>query len=104
MLSLDVKTKAILTATMLLIASDSKALARCPPEYGEKSTAFWVLGWTSLAIFFGVGFLSARIISRLRNGRPVGKRVGIDIAAVLAMIIVSLVGLAVFFRLFVLRC
>ena len=80
------------------------ATAQCPPEYGEKSSAFWALGWAVLGLFALLGLALPVVAVRGTLGRGGLVRAVWVFAAVLAMFGCWIAGLAIFGIYFVMVC
>jgi len=80
------------------------ATAQCPPEYGEKSPAFWALGWAVLGLFALIGLVLPAVAVRSTLGRGGLVRAAWVFAAVLAMFACWIAGLAIFGVYFVMVC
>lgn len=80
------------------------ATVRCPPEYGEKSAGFWVLGFCVLGMFVLIGVAIPIAAIRITRGRRVARRVAWTLAACVPMLGLWLAGLLVFVEFFTLRC
>lgn len=80
------------------------ATTQCPPEYGEKSAAFWALGWTVLGAFALAGLALPALAVRRTLGRGGLARAAWIFAAVLAMFACWIAGLFIFGVYFVMVC
>ena len=93
---------AVVVLTML--SPVAQAMTQCPQELSEKSTAFWLLGWSILALFVVGGIVLPLLIFRAtRNARP-QPRWFLRIASVPAMLAMWMLGFGIFFSQFVLVC
>jgi branched-subunit amino acid transport protein len=96
--------KKILLIGSALIPGVASAMQRCPPEFGEKSSAFWVLGWAIFAPFVIAGALLPKLMFRAtRSARPPW-RWTLRIASIPAMLAMWLLGVGIFFGQFVMVC
>lgn len=80
------------------------ATSRCPPEFGEKSTGFWALGFTVWGLFVLLGLAVPVVAIRLTRGRRVVRRAAWTLAACVPMLALWLAGLLVFVQFFTLTC
>ena len=80
------------------------ATRQCPPEAGEKSPAFWALGWALLAAFGLLGLALPALALRWSRGRRALQRALWALAALLPMLGCWLLGLWIFFARFVMVC
>lgn len=80
------------------------AMRQCPPEFGEKSTAFWLMGWAVFALFVIAGVLLPILMFRAtRQARPL-LRWSLRVASFPAMLALWMLGTGIFFGKFVLSC
>ncbi len=82
----------------------ASATAQCPPEYGEKSAAFWALGWAVLGLFVLLGLALPVVAARWALGRGGWARAAWILAACLAMLGCWIAGLWIFGVYFVMVC
>lgn len=80
------------------------ATRQCPPQAGEKSPAFWALGWTILGAFALLGLAMPALALRRSRGRRALHRVLWALAALAPMLGCWLLGLWIFFARFVMVC
>lgn len=80
------------------------ATARCPPEFGEKSTGFWALGFAIWGVFVLLGLAVPIVAIRLTRGRKALRRVAWTLAACVPMLGLWLAGLLIFVKFFTLTC
>ena len=80
------------------------AISRCPPEAGEKSKAFVILGFAILGVFVALGVLVRRAMLRLARDRPAWARTLLAMAAYVLMLGCWLLGVSIFWMGFVLTC
>ncbi|UZW62008.1 hypothetical protein [Lysobacter enzymogenes] len=95
---------ALLAAACALWPSLASAMARCPPEYGEKSTAFWALGWGVVGLFAVLGMALPVLAARWTLGRGGWLRAAWILLACLAMLGCWIAGLSIFGVYFVMVC
>ena len=93
---------AVVVLTML--SPVAQAMTQCPQELSEKSTAFWLLGWSILALFVVAGIVLPLLIFRTtRNARP-QPRWFLRIVSIPAMLAMWMLGFGIFLSQFVLVC
>lgn len=80
------------------------ATTQCPPESGEKSSVFWLLGLAVLGFFFVLGLTAPILTTRWTRGRNPWLRGALTLAACVPMLGLWLVGLYIFGREFVMVC
>ncbi|QWP78801.1 hypothetical protein J5226_10585 [Lysobacter sp. K5869] len=80
------------------------ATSQCPPEYGEKSPAFWAFGWAVLGLFALIGLALPVLAARWALGRGGWARAIWILLACLAMLACWIAGLWIFGVYFVMVC
>lgn len=85
-------------------SSPALAMPPCPPEAGDKSAAFWALGWAILAAFALAGLALPVLAVLLTRARRGAVRAAWALLACAAMLGCWLLGLAIFYVKFVLPC
>ncbi len=79
-------------------------MRQCPPEFGEKSTGFWLLGWTIFALFVIAGILLPILMFRATRQAPRVMRLWLRAASFPAMLALWILGFGLFLGRFVLVC
>ena len=95
---------ALLAAACALWPALASATRQCPPEFGQKSTAFWALGWSIFAAFGLLGLALPILAVRLSRGRRGWVRAVWVLGACVAMLGCWLLGLLVFVDNFAMVC
>ncbi|MEI2431068.1 hypothetical protein RDV84_13470 [Lysobacter yananisis] len=98
------RTKRCAALACALWPALSLATTQCPPEYGEKSLAFWALGWTVLGLFALLGLALPVVAVRSTLGRGGWLRAAWILLACLAMLGCWIAGLSIFGVYFVMVC
>ncbi len=80
------------------------AMQQCPPEFGPKPTAFWLLGWAILALFMLAGVLLPILTFRTTRQAARLLRWTLRVASFPAMLALWMLGAGIFFGKFVLSC
>lgn len=80
------------------------ATKQCPPEAGEKSQAFWMIGYLILALFFLIGIVLMVIAVRRTHQWTGAKRIALLLLALIAMLGIWMIGLIIFIRAFIFVC
>ena len=94
-----------LFAVALYLASPlAMAMTQCPQEFGEKSTAFWLLGWAIFALFVIGGVVLMLLIFRTTRHAQRRPRWLLRIASIPAMLALWMLGFGIFLSQFVLVC
>ncbi len=97
-------TQSITAALLCGSPALASAMAQCPPEAGEKSAAFWALGWAILTIFVLAGLALPLLTFKVTRSAQRGSRWTLRIASVPAMLAMWLLGSGLFLSQFVLVC
>lgn len=95
---------ALSAAACALWPALASATSQCPPEFGEKSTAFWALGGAIFAAFVLLGLALPVLALRLSRGRRGWVRAAWTAGACVAMLGCWLAGLLVFVANFTMVC
>lgn len=96
--------KKILLLSSILLPGAASAMAQCPPEFGEKSSAFWALGWAVFGLFVIAGALLPWLMFRATRSARSPWRWTLRIASIPAMLAMWLLGTGIFLGRFVLVC
>jgi hypothetical protein len=96
--------KFIIFWVMVATTSSVSATTRCPPEFGEKSNSFMLLGWFVASVFLLVGITLPVLATKKSRGIGLLKRSAFIAVAVVLMALIWLAGLSVFVGFFVMAC
>ncbi len=88
----------------VMVPGAASAMQQCPPEFGEKSSAFWALGWAVFALFVIAGTVLPWLVFRATGSARPPWRWTLRIASIPAMLAMWLLGSGIFLGRFVLVC
>lgn len=97
-------TRSLAGAVFFMLSPAALAMTQCPQEFGGKSTAFWLLGWSIFALFVVVGIALPLLIFRATRNARRQPRWFLRIASVPAMLAMWMLGFGIFLSQFVLVC
>ncbi len=97
-------TRSLLAAALYAASPLALAMTQCPQESGEKSTAFWLLGWAIFALFVIGGVVLMLLIFRATRHAQRRPRWLLRIASIPAMLALWMLGFGIFLSQFVLVC
>jgi hypothetical protein len=96
--------RAALLACLVLLPDLAWAMRQCPPEFGEKTNAFWLLGWAIFGLFVITGILLPVLMFRATRQAPRLWRWWLRLASFPAMVAMWILGFGIFLGEFVLSC
>jgi len=94
----------LLATALYLLSPLAMAMAKCPEEFGPKSSAFWALGWSVLGVFLFGGLLLSVLMFRITRTAARVPRWTLRIASIPAMLAIWMLGAGIFLGQFVLAC
>ena len=85
-------------------AAPAFATRQCPPEFGEKSSAFMMVGWSLLFLALVLGMALLYFVIKRTRGWKLWHRIPVLLLGGIGMLAVWFVGLGVFVGGFALAC